>query len=416
MPTLRRLINYSFDFSGGTPVAEYSYDPWGRARNPQTLIIYYADSEPELLLGRGYTGHEYLPWFGLYNMNARLYDPLVGRFLSPDPYVQAPDFTQNFNRYSYCLNNPLKYSDKDGEWVHLVIGAVIGGMGNLISNWNNCDGFWQYAASFGVGALAGLAVAATGGAVAAAGGTFWGTVGLISVGATSGAANAATGEIIRQTGMNFKGLDDVDWGLVGDSAIVGGVAGAVSSGVGAAMSGVNIPIKINGTELRSPLLSSMIVGGISGGAGHIAAGTTMGLIAGENLKDAFNNSLNGIWKSVLTGAALSAASASAYCVAEGINPLNGRPLITKENLATAEDLNIDFEVERIKSGRKYTFRHDGKTFHNNLDVLPTNTNYTEYIVTRPNMSGAGIERIYVGANNTWYYSQDHHETFILFKP
>lgn len=116
MPTLRRLINYSFDFSGGTPVAEYSYDPWGRARNPQTLIIYYADSEPELLLGRGYTGHEYLPWFGLYSMNARLYDPLVGRFLSPDPYVQAPDFTQNFNRYSYCLNNPLKYSDESGEF------------------------------------------------------------------------------------------------------------------------------------------------------------------------------------------------------------------------------------------------------------------------------------------------------------
>ena len=43
------------------------------------------------------------------------YDPALGRFLSPDPYVQAPDFTQNFNRYSYCLNNPLKYTDEDGE-------------------------------------------------------------------------------------------------------------------------------------------------------------------------------------------------------------------------------------------------------------------------------------------------------------
>ena len=42
------------------------------------------------------------------------YDAL-GRFLSPDPYVQAPDFSQNFNRYSYCLNNPLKYTDPDGE-------------------------------------------------------------------------------------------------------------------------------------------------------------------------------------------------------------------------------------------------------------------------------------------------------------
>ena len=42
------------------------------------------------MLGRGYSGHEYMPWFGLVNMNARLYDPVLGRFVSPDPYVQMP--------------------------------------------------------------------------------------------------------------------------------------------------------------------------------------------------------------------------------------------------------------------------------------------------------------------------------------
>jgi RHS repeat-associated protein len=41
------------------------------------------------------------------NANARLYDPILGRMLSPDPFVQAPDFTQGFNRYSYCMNNPV---------------------------------------------------------------------------------------------------------------------------------------------------------------------------------------------------------------------------------------------------------------------------------------------------------------------
>ncbi len=49
-------------------------------------------------------------------MNGRLYDPVVGRFLNPDPYVQDPGFTQNYNRYSYCLNNPLKYTDPSGQW------------------------------------------------------------------------------------------------------------------------------------------------------------------------------------------------------------------------------------------------------------------------------------------------------------
>jgi hypothetical protein len=47
-------------------------------------------------------------------MNGRLYDPLVGRFLSVDPYIQDPGFTQEYNRYSYCLNNPLRYTDPSG--------------------------------------------------------------------------------------------------------------------------------------------------------------------------------------------------------------------------------------------------------------------------------------------------------------
>jgi hypothetical protein len=38
----------------------------------------------------------------------------LGQFLSPDPVLQSPGNTQNHNRYSYCLNNPLKYSDPSG--------------------------------------------------------------------------------------------------------------------------------------------------------------------------------------------------------------------------------------------------------------------------------------------------------------
>ncbi|MEO6682810.1 MAG: RHS repeat-associated core domain-containing protein [Ginsengibacter sp.] len=96
-------------------MAEYSYDAWGRLRNPVTQVVYGSAQQPELFLGRNYTGHENLNWFGLINMNARLYDPVHGRFLAPDPYVQAPDFTQSFNRYGYGFNNPLKYNDPSGE-------------------------------------------------------------------------------------------------------------------------------------------------------------------------------------------------------------------------------------------------------------------------------------------------------------
>ena len=95
---------------------KHSYDAWGHLRKPTTLQPYGPGEQPQLFLNRGYTGHEHLPEFGLINMNARLYDPIIGRFISPDPYVQAPDFSQSYNRYTYCLNNPLIYIDENGEW------------------------------------------------------------------------------------------------------------------------------------------------------------------------------------------------------------------------------------------------------------------------------------------------------------
>ena len=150
--------------TGGTLVEERSYDAWGRLRDPATNAAYDAASQPSLFLGRGWCGHEYLADFGLYNLNARLYDPVIGRFLSPDPYVQAPDNPANFNRYSYCLNNPLKYTDKDGESLLLAmgIGAAIFGIGNLAAHALRKDDLsnWMWAKYFFSGALAGAIVGA----------------------------------------------------------------------------------------------------------------------------------------------------------------------------------------------------------------------------------------------------------------
>ena len=104
--------------STGHTLQNVSYDPWGNIVDDESGRLLSRDEQPELLLERGFTGHEHLPRFGLINMNARLYEPLTARFLSPDPEVQAPDFTQNLNRYSYCLNNPLRYTDPSGMIVY----------------------------------------------------------------------------------------------------------------------------------------------------------------------------------------------------------------------------------------------------------------------------------------------------------
>jgi len=108
---------------GGSIIQRFAYDPWGARRDPNDWTA--KDSRTSFIINRGYTGHEHLSVFGLINMNARLYDPALGRFLSPDPYVQTPDNSQNFNRYSYCLNNPLRYSDPTGM---LTWNDIIGGI------------------------------------------------------------------------------------------------------------------------------------------------------------------------------------------------------------------------------------------------------------------------------------------------
>ncbi|MBU1580793.1 MAG: VCBS repeat-containing protein [Bacteroidetes bacterium] len=98
------------DDSGNT-IERMSYDAWGRRRNPDNWADYQV---PQPMLDRGYTGHEHLDQFNLINMNGRIYDPVLARFLSPDPFVQDPSATQNYNRYTYAMNNPLKYTDPSG--------------------------------------------------------------------------------------------------------------------------------------------------------------------------------------------------------------------------------------------------------------------------------------------------------------
>ncbi len=100
--------------SAGQLLEEFSYDPWGQRRDPVTLVVYAWSAMPVTGIDYGFTGHEHLDIFMLVNMNGRIYDPTIGRFLSPDPILQLPNFTQGLNPYSYALNNPLRFVDPNG--------------------------------------------------------------------------------------------------------------------------------------------------------------------------------------------------------------------------------------------------------------------------------------------------------------
>lgn len=99
----------------GQIVENNYYDAWGRKRRHNKITGVLSYTVIYGLLARGYTGHEHLLEIGLINMNGRLYDPMVGRMLSPDNFVQDPSNSQSYNRYSYCINNPLKYTDPSGQ-------------------------------------------------------------------------------------------------------------------------------------------------------------------------------------------------------------------------------------------------------------------------------------------------------------
>jgi len=247
-------------------ISRQSFDAWGRKRYPQNWNSSAGSTFP---FDRGYTGHQHLDEFGLINMNGRVYDVGLCRFLSPDPYVQAPDFTQNFNRYSYCLNNPLVYTDPSGEFIFTALSAIffppllpvaiaadIGGIMNLTANASNIDNGWDAVGYYGIGAAAGALSSGIGlGLNAALVGEYFmaGVIGTANIYATgfcagvvSGVTSGFTGGFVCGFGntamepnskladMLLKGLDE-GW----KNALIAGAMGGVFGGIDALNSNRN---------------------------------------------------------------------------------------------------------------------------------------------------------------------------------
>lgn len=211
--------------SSGKKVFDASYDAWGKQEVRTNTIG----------LQRGYCGHEMVNEFGIINMNGRLYDPVLGRFFSPDPFVQFHGNPQNYNRYSYCLNNPLKYTDPSGHFIGMA--PILMGLFNLgqsmIMAHTNGQNIWKAAginvlsslASFGVGEVVQMAKMAPIGKELLRAGMHGVSSGLMSM---LGGDNFLTGVV---TGMSVSAIETLnklakfpDQGKVFASAAIGGVA------------------------------------------------------------------------------------------------------------------------------------------------------------------------------------------------
>ena len=219
----------------GAVVEKRLFDAWGS-------IIKVQDGAGNVLAGltvldRGYTGHEHLQSVGIIHMNGRLYDPNLHRFLQPDNYIQQPDNTQNYNKYAYVLNNPLKYTDPSGE--EIVFGVAVG-IGAAIA-----------ALTYTITALVADVPFSVGGLVKA---TF---IGAASAAVTFG-IGTATSSIFSTPAMGF-------WQGAYQGAVLGSISGAGGSVFNAIVTGNNITLK---SVLGGAVIGTFIggaIGGIQGG-------------------------------------------------------------------------------------------------------------------------------------------------------
>lgn len=164
----------------------------------------------------GYTGHKFDTDLGLSYMQARYYDPVIGRFYSNDPVgalghmQRGNSIVHGFNRYAYVNNNPYKYTDPNGEFVHLAIGFAIGFVAEVGS-----QALQGKELNFTKATLSGVAGAVTGGISALAKTT-------LSVGGkvvATGMEKALAGTMVTGTGaVSAAGASAVNDSLTGTSS------------------------------------------------------------------------------------------------------------------------------------------------------------------------------------------------------
>ncbi len=262
-------ITQIFD-GNGTIIEEKSFDAWGRARNPQS----WQALPPTMTSNgwdRGYTGQEHLTQFGIINLNGRLYDPLMGRMMEPDPLIIGENNSQGYNRYSYALNNPLKYTDPTGHDPILVAAAIGAAVSAAMYTANVAlseGGFrnwdWgQFATGTLVGGMSGAATAGIG--------ELFGPV----LNASGALANGVMGEVARAA---VHGASSYIFGATsGNTGWSNFIAGAVGSLSGIVVAKVPI-LQTNGV---ASLGFSMTMGGVSSsitGGNFLEGAVTAGLV------------------------------------------------------------------------------------------------------------------------------------------
>ena len=176
-------------------------------------------------------------------MNGRIYDPTLGRFLQADPHIQAPTNSQNYNRYSYVLNNPLSYTDPTGYFFKKLFKAIGGNkfLSTIISIGLNfipgcqawCSAAFNAAVTYAVtGSLKGALIGAFVGAISPGGfspGAFLARGVLGGLASTAQGGKFGHGFIAAGAGGAANGIGNVGLRVIA-SAVIGGTVSKITGG------------------------------------------------------------------------------------------------------------------------------------------------------------------------------------------
>ncbi len=272
----------------GKRIQELSYDAWGNRRDVDTWVV-YTTTPVGILLARGFTGHEHMDLFDLINMDGRLYDPVIGRFLSPDLIIQNPENLQSLNRYTYCLNNPLSLTDPSGyswlsnNWRTLVVAAIAITVSLATMGAASSLGATMLVQSIVAGAAGGFAGGFSGAVLS--GGSFGdafkaGAVGGV-IGAVSGFLSFASGTVGNSFGAIAervaKHTFSNAWlnGITGTDMEHGFISGALTGGL-SSLGNSAIDAKVDGLGYK--VICSAVLGGTIDeiGGGKFANGAITG--------------------------------------------------------------------------------------------------------------------------------------------
>lgn len=335
----------------GNIINRYYYTAWGgrvRTDNGEYDHATYFGDEGGDVTDRGYTCHEHLTPLNLIDMNGRIYDPVLARFLSPDPYIQAPDFTQNYNRYAYCLNNPFKYTDPSGEWALLddVIAAVVGGVINLTVNLiqGNVKNVGHGFALFGVGAAGGLAS--------------------LYVSPIVGAGFVSGANSFLNQGFNTH-WQKIDAGQVFFSMAMGAGTSYLGGALGSALSQ---PISRVTSEIASPIIRETLTQGVTNASVGFTMGAGMALIGGAKFKDAMKQggigALTGLGIGIMNGT----VSAIQYASKNDVNLWTGKSKAVETNTLINENNSMSLHANQRVSDRHVEQKDIKETLNNPLKI------------------------------------------------